>query len=283
MSNPTIPFEQLPPSLQAQENMLDEEVRNQQKRGRVEDGNSAIKIFKNPKNSQKNLRDLFPFESPTEYADRSKISIPLAIDLMRGTYISRDAAKTDLERKNLSAGLSKIRKIGRSVAARIAAGKTGEQLYVPLKAKMTVERLQQIRDRIAARKEVNKKLDLAKGITGFRTVDDASQYISADPEYANMYRMKPARGKEWKPYQDYKVGEHAINRPYYMQNGTLVGGPWIVPQTVEIGPDNIQCVALPKVTMDDKHMTRAVATYVNPFAAIPKRRVLYKIGYFPQE
>lgn len=274
-------FSQLPPSLQAQEIALDAEVGNQQKRGRVEEGNSAIKIFKNPKNSQKDLRNLYPFESPTEYADRSKVSIPSAIDVMRGTYIARDAAKTDLERRNLSAGLSRIRKIGRSVVARIAANKSGEQLYVPLKAKMTVGKLKEIRDRIAARKEVNKKLDLAKGITGFRTTDEASQYISADPEYANTYRMKPARGKEWKAYQDYKVGDHAINRPFYMQNGTLVGGPWIVPQTVEV--DNVQCVALPKMTMDDKHMTRAVATYINPFAAIPKRRVLYKVGYFPQE
>ena len=62
-------FSQLPPSLQAQEIALDAEVGNQQKRGRVEEGNSAIKIFKNPKNSQKDLRDLYPFERPTEYAD----------------------------------------------------------------------------------------------------------------------------------------------------------------------------------------------------------------------
>lgn len=251
-----------------------------QKQSRVEREPARVALFKNPKNASKPLRELRPYEQETEYLDRASVNVATAKNVLSQGYTSLAQAKTAEQKKNIATAIRIAKKDARRSVYLARLGKTGEELYAPLRAVVSETKKQELRNRIAERKLVNQRMDIAKGIDGFNTITDAEQYVADDPQYRATYSMKPAKGKEFKPYAEYKAGVYEKEKPFYLQNGMLVGGPFMVPETVTVKEQ--ECVALPKA-IDDRNMTRTIATYVNPFNAIPRRRVLFKVGYYPQE
>jgi len=145
---------------------------------------------------------------------------------------------------------------------RYGANKETKNIRVapPMKAKQI--------EKLAARKIRNIELKSLRGNDEDQLLNIVTElgHQAEQPEKDNLNYMKPTL----KAMKD---------TDFYISGGVLKGGP-----TPVVKYTNSNEIMLP-LFVHKRAMTTSLASYVNPYAAIPKRKILYRVGAWaiPQE